>query len=92
MKRTPANLANHELIGLSTTVTRCCDPTLENISGDVVDETRNTIKIERNGVVKTVPKMVTTFSFTLGGEAVIVEGSAIQGRPEDRIARLRRTL
>ena len=43
---TPAELPYHELIGLLVKVDSSCDPTLNGLSGRVIDETRNTIKIE----------------------------------------------
>lgn len=51
---TPAELPYHELIGLLVKVDSSCDPTLNGLSGRVVDETRNTIKIETSqGFIKT---------------------------------------
>lgn len=51
---TPAELPYHELIGLLVKVDSSCDPTLNGLSGRVIDETRNTIKIETSqGFIKT---------------------------------------
>ncbi len=74
---TPAELPYHELIGLLVKVDSSCDPTLNGLSGRVIDETRNTMQIEtepRNGSgpvdtalsrVVTVPKKGTVFVFTI---------------------------
>ncbi|MDR0767632.1 MAG: ribonuclease P protein subunit [Methanosarcinales archaeon] len=43
---TPAELPYHELIGLLVKVDSSCDPTINGLSGLVIDETRNTLKIE----------------------------------------------
>ncbi|WNY29377.1 hypothetical protein MmiEs2_16040 [Methanimicrococcus stummii] len=43
---TPAELPYHELIGLLVKVDSSCDPTINGLSGLVVDETRNTLEIE----------------------------------------------
>lgn len=48
---TPAELPYHELIGLFVKVDSSCDPTINGLSGLVVDETRNTIKIETDSSV-----------------------------------------
>jgi ribonuclease P protein subunit POP4 len=71
---TPAELPYHELIGLFVKVDSSCDPTINGLSGIVIDETRNTLKIEtglKSGLddaatrVVTVPKKGTVFVFTL---------------------------
>lgn len=43
---TPAELPFHEWIGLFVKVDSSCDPTINGLSGFVIDETRNTIRIE----------------------------------------------
>ena len=56
------------------------------IEGKVVDETKNTISVETDGLVKIVPKGVATFHFHLpDGNIVEIEGKIIIARPEDRI-------
>ena len=91
MRRTPANLTSHEIIGLRAIVARCSDSNLEGESGTVIDETKNMLKLDVKGKIKTVPKAVAQFSFILPDKRVIpVDGKTIQGRPEDRIAKLRR--
>jgi len=57
------------------------------ITGKVVDETKNTIKIEDElGDEKVIPKKVATFHFTLpDGDKVEIDGKLIAFRPENRI-------
>lgn len=62
---TPAELPYHELIGLLVKVDSSCDPTLNGLSGRVIDETRNTIKIETDSVSKN--KSAGTLSRTCSG-------------------------
>jgi ribonuclease P protein subunit POP4 len=91
VKRTRTSLAFHELIGLEATVTRSAEASLEGVSGVVIDETLNLVRLEVNDKVKTVPKATAWFSFKLpDSETVILDGRLILGRPQDRIARLGR--
>ncbi len=85
---TPGNLVRHELIGLAVKISESKNPQLSGISGRVIDETRNTLVIEKgDGSEKRIAKEDCTFSFRMpgSGEWVSVEGSVILARPEDRI-------
>ena len=59
------------------------------ISGVVVDETKNTFTIESAGTDKMVPKMDNEFRFTYEGNGIVIRGSEILHRPEDRIKKVR---
>lgn len=86
MPITPQNLVRHELIGLKAKVAKSTDPTQKNISGNVVDESYNTLAIESDGKEKIVVKENCVFVFTLPSKAKVeVDGKVIVGRPEDRI-------
>ncbi len=86
MSITPQNLIRHELIGLKTKVEKSTDPTQKKISGTVVDETYNTLKIESKKKEKVIPKLNAIFIFTLpNGVKVRVDGKLLVSRPEDRI-------
>lgn len=81
MAITPENITRHELIGLQAEVTRCTDSQKEGISGEVLDETRETLNIDG----KTVIKQNCRFLFELpNGEEVEIDGEQIKARPEDR--------
>jgi ribonuclease P protein subunit POP4 len=77
-------ILNHELIGLEAKVLEDSNPSNVCIKGAVIDETMNTIVIDSDGA-KRVAKKNAVFKFKLNGEAVKVEVSALQGRPEDRV-------
>lgn len=80
------NILRHELIGLEVDVIEDSNPSNESISGRVVDESRNTLLIQQEGNAKRVAKRTAVFRFRLpDGTRVEVEGSAIVGRPEDRV-------
>ncbi len=87
MKHTRKNIFYHELIGLYIRILEHTDPSLVSISGLVVDETLKTLVIEtRDGRRKRVLKENGVYQFRLpSGEKVIIRGSQILGRPEDRL-------
>ncbi|MCP8314776.1 MAG: ribonuclease P protein subunit, partial [archaeon] len=63
---------------------------LKNVSGKVVDETKNTLKLYVKDKIKMIPKAYTTFIFKLpDGIKVKIDGSLLIGRPEDRLGRFR---
>jgi len=75
-----------ELIGLEVEV---ISPHETAFSGVVVDETKNTFIIKRGDREVMVPKDHREFQFTYQGEKVLLRGSEIQYRPEDRIKKIR---
>ena len=58
-----------------------------NLYGTVIDETKNTIKIEEeDNAEKVIPKNGSLFVFELpNGEKVEIDGNILSIRPEDRI-------
>jgi len=82
------NLRKRELIGLRVQVVRSTDPSQVNLSGRVVDETRNLLVLDVGGVDKRVPKQGTRFRFDIQG-GIEVEGDEIRYRPEDRVKKAR---
>lgn len=83
---TPKDLVLHELIGLEVRVVKSKNKQLEGLSGTVIDETRNMLKIETGKGEKSLAKQDCVFSFHLpSGEWVRVRGSLLVSRPEDRI-------
>ena len=77
-------ILHHELIGLEAEVLEDSNPCNVKIRGTVLDETMNTITIDHDGA-KRIAKKNAVFKFKLNGEAVKVEGAALNGRPEDRV-------
>lgn len=78
--------ARTELIGLDVEV---LSAPYSEISGTVVDETKNTFTIESAGTEKMVPKSGNVFRFTYEGRTIDIIGSEIAHRPEDRIKKVR---
>ncbi|MEM3382841.1 MAG: ribonuclease P protein component 1 [Nitrososphaerales archaeon] len=90
MKSTPTTIQFHELIGLKVRIIKSSDPSLKNISGEVVDETKNTLKIYTKDRIKTIPKAHSVFIFNLpDGIKVKIHGSLLVGRPEERLEKFR---
>ncbi len=85
------NIMFHELIGLRITVVKSSEDTLNGLSGEVVDETKNTLRVKTKNGLKIIPKSIVTIRIELvDGTFVTVDGRNISYRPEDRIARSRR--
>ncbi|MCQ6253609.1 ribonuclease P protein component 1 [Methanocaldococcus sp.] len=83
---TPHNILRHELIGLKVTIIDSKNKSMIGIKGKVVDETRNTLIIEKeNGKEVIIPKDIATFMFELKGCKVKVDGRLLIGRPEERL-------
>ncbi len=87
---TAENLARHELVGLEARVSGGSNSSQKKIKGIVTGETRNTLTISRGGIDRTVAKGEVSFIFNLDGNLVEVEGSALIGRPEDRVKKKQR--
>jgi len=82
-------LAREELIGLKVKIKECKDTSWIGKSGLIVDETKNTFLIEVDNQKKTIAKKIATFEFDYEGKKVILDGSKITYRPEDRIKKVR---
>ncbi len=89
VKIKPRDILKHELIGLECVVSDSTDPFLIGWEGTVVDETRNMLILRKERRERKIPKENTILHFSLGGQKVKVLGSALVGRPEDRIKRSR---
>ena len=83
---TSKNLVHHEFIGLNVHVTSNKNESL-NLKGTIIDETKNTIKIEGNDdIERVIPKKGSIFVFEIpNGEKIEVDGNILSIRPEDRI-------
>jgi ribonuclease P protein subunit POP4 len=88
--RSSNNLPVHELIDMAVEVKESSDPSLIGISGKVMDETKNTLLIEKcDGKMITVQKNMNVFEFKFSGnERVLLSGGDIAYRPQDRIKKI----
>ncbi len=82
---TAENILSHEYMGLQVRVSNSTDKSRIGLTGKVVDETKNVMIIESNGIEKKVPKAEAEFEFTLGKEKAKVKGKKILYKPEQRL-------
>ena len=75
-----------ELIGLDVVV---LSAPYSDISGKVVDETKNTFTISSAGTERMGPKPGNEFRFIHDSKPMDIKGKEIQHRPEDRIKKVR---
>lgn len=82
----------HELIGLYARISKSTNRSLTGTRGRIIDETRNTFKLDTKKGVRMIPKDVAVFRLSLpDGSIVEVNGARLIGRPENRMkARTRR--
>jgi ribonuclease P protein subunit POP4 len=86
MSATPYNILRHELVGLRAKVVEASDSGLKGLSGVISDETKNTLTLKGSKGPKKVPKEHVTLSIhTDSGDELLVNGSLLLGRPEERI-------
>jgi ribonuclease P protein subunit POP4 len=90
MKIQPADIARSELIGLEVEVVDAENKSLIGLKGLIVDETKNLLAIEKEGVVKKVIKSQVMIKVLLEGKAFQIDGKILVGRPEDRLKKVRR--
>jgi len=86
---TQQNVLAHELIGQPVTILNSADPSLKNMHGKIVYETKNLLVINKGHSIVKIPKSIVTISLRLpDGNDCVINGSDLVGRPEDRIQRL----
>ena len=74
-----------EFMGEQVTVSEHSDPSIQGISGRIVDETRETITIFSDGKTKMVSKRPGKFLFKNGE----LDGNKIAYRSQDRIKKVK---
>jgi ribonuclease P protein subunit POP4 len=75
------------LIGKNARVISSSDPSLVGISGEIVNETRNTFAIEIVSKNRTIiiPKMTATFEFKMVPKVLVMPGKELIGTPQERV-------
>jgi ribonuclease P protein subunit POP4 len=90
MKLTKGNIHKHELIGLYVKIQDSYDKGIIGLEGRIIDETKNTFKIEILGSEKIIPKNGTFLSVRIANEDFGIDASKLRFRPEDRIKKARK--
>ena len=83
------HLLKDEFIGRNVTIRDCSDPVWRDVSGVVLDETKQMFLIQVGSKQKRIAKNIATFEFVERGETIRVEGERLCFRPEDRIKKTR---
>lgn len=92
MKVTP-DIIRAEFIGARSKIVRSRHSDYVGLTGQLIDETRNTFTILCDDRRKTVIKESSVFDFTLvDGTTVEIAGQLLVGRPEDRLRKTVRRL
>lgn len=82
------NVLLHEIVGLRSKILESSDSTIQGSDGTIVLETKNTIFLRKDSVVRQVSKeAVKVLEVRTPSCVCFISGSALIGRPEDRIAR-----
>ena len=76
---------NESWIGRTLTVTSSTDPTLQDRSGLVLDESKNTLTLLEGEQAVVLNK--NSIQFNIDNTTVVVDGAKVNQRPEDRIHR-----
>jgi ribonuclease P protein subunit POP4 len=85
---TADNLLAHELIGLHIEVVESSAGYLKDLSGTVIQETRNTISIRTGSRTKVIAKnSARKIKVVFSSGSCFISGSSLIGRPEDRISK-----
>ena len=85
MKVTP-DIINTEFIGTTCRIADSQHSGYMGISGEIVDESKNTFAIMQDGKLKHVIKDASVFRFRFSdGTVVEIDGKLLAGRPEDRL-------
>ena len=87
MSMRKSDIMRTEFIGLEAEVLSA--PCYKGISGTVLDETKNVFVIGSAEKARMVPKKGNEFAFTYNEKIIVIKGSEILYRPEDRIKKIR---
>ncbi|RLJ04837.1 MAG: ribonuclease P protein subunit [Candidatus Aenigmatarchaeota archaeon] len=83
--RNEKNIFRHELIGLRVEIRKAKNKSYNKIKGTIIDETKNSIILEKDGKRRNILKKGTIFLIHLNGKRIEMAGDMLLGRPEDRI-------
>ena len=75
----------NEIIGLPIEIIGAKNPSLVGLKGMIIDETQNTITIKIKKLTKKLIKNQIKMKIKFNNEEITLDGSALVGRPEERI-------
>ena len=83
------NVLRDELIGHPIEITLSKNKDIEGMEGTIIDETKNMLIIETKDGRKKAIKDQIRFTIQKDGKKILVDGSKISFRPEDRIKKVK---
>lgn len=89
--QSPENILYHELIGLKIKICQCSQSDLINVVGQIIFETKNMVIIKTSNRIKKIAKnIIHKCIIYLQTHACFITGNQLNGRPEDRILKIKR--
>ncbi len=87
----PKRLTIRPLIGLSTTVLQSTNPSLNRLTGHIIDETHGMLTLFDGLQHRQIPKATSTFKLFLPkGETAQIDGNSLLGHPAERLRRAKK--
>lgn len=84
---TPHNILRHELIGLRVLVESSPNKCEEGLFGLIIDETKNTLRLQTGDGIKCLEKQYKLLRVTLPDSVqVIIDGNALSVSPTRRVS------
>ena len=72
--------------GLNAKITHSSNPSQIGIEGSIINETRNTFVLSKDGQKRVIAKNHATFHFTFPDSTIVeLDGTILLGRPENRV-------
>ncbi len=84
------NIHMHEFIGQKIEIITSSHGRWNGRSAKIVDETKNTFRIEIEGKERTLPKKGTVLALKINNDNIRINTSDLSFRPEDRIKKARK--
>ena len=84
------NFHKHEFLGRTVKVVSQPDNSWKGVCGKIVDETKNTFRLDVKGQEKVLPKKGTVLALKIGSEEITIDVSKLTFRPEDRIKKAKK--
>ena len=88
-KKMSKNILKSEFIGKELSVVEADNKSLIGISGEIVDETKNSFAVRSASGVKMLLKSQITFVVENDGKKIKIEGKKLCFRPEERVKKIR---
>jgi len=82
---TADNIILHEFIGMNTLVVNSTNAQIIGINGTIVDETKSMFTLDTKKGFKKIAKNNSDWEFVVNSDKIVVKGSKINKRPQDRL-------